>query len=68
MWIFIVLGELLESVLYYELKDEPWFDKEYSELLYQKKQAKLQCLQDPSEVNGNNLNNIRHEASRHKKG
>jgi hypothetical protein len=25
----------------------------------------LQWLQDPSELNGDNLNNIRHEASRH---
>jgi Fe-S cluster assembly ATPase SufC len=25
----------------------------------------LQCLQYPSEINGVNLNNIRHEASRH---
>jgi hypothetical protein len=25
----------------------------------------LQWLQDPSEINGNNLNNVRREASRH---
>jgi hypothetical protein len=25
----------------------------------------LQWLQDPSEINGDNLNNVRHEASRH---
>jgi hypothetical protein len=25
----------------------------------------LQWLQDPSKINGDNLNNIRHEASRH---
>jgi hypothetical protein len=31
----------------------------------QRKQAKLQCLQDPSEINGDNLNNVRLEASRH---
>jgi hypothetical protein len=30
-----------------------------------KKQAKLQWLQDPSEINGDNLNNVRREASRH---
>jgi hypothetical protein len=29
------------------------------------KQAKLQCLQDPNEINLDNLNNIRCEASRH---
>jgi hypothetical protein len=31
----------------------------------QRKQAKLQCLQDPSEINGDNPNNIRCETSRH---
>jgi hypothetical protein len=36
-----------------------------SELLDQRKQAKLQRLQDPKKVNGDNQNNIRHEASRH---
>jgi hypothetical protein len=30
-----------------------------------KKQAKLHWLQDPSEINRDNLNNVRHEASRH---
>jgi hypothetical protein len=34
-------------------------------LLYQRKQAKLKWLQDPSEINGDNLNNIRRETSRH---
>jgi hypothetical protein len=36
-----------------------------TELLDERKQAKLQCLQDPSEENGDNLYDIRHEASRH---
>jgi hypothetical protein len=36
-----------------------------SKLLDQKKQAKLQWLQDLSEMNGINLNNVRHEANRH---
>jgi hypothetical protein len=31
----------------------------------QKKQAKLQWLQDQSKINGDNLNNVRREASRH---
>jgi hypothetical protein len=31
--------------------------------LKERKQAKLQLLQDPSEINGNNLNNIRREAN-----
>jgi hypothetical protein len=34
-------------------------------VLDQRKEATLQLLQDPSEVNGNNLNNVRREASRH---
>jgi hypothetical protein len=41
-----------ESLGYYELKKhKPWFDEGCSELLDQRKQAKLQWLQDPSEIN-----------------
>jgi hypothetical protein len=55
-----------ESLGYFEFKKhKPWFDEGCSELLYQMKQAKLQWLQDPSEINGDNLNNVRREASRH---
>jgi hypothetical protein len=51
---------------YYELKKhKPWIDEGWSKVLDQRKQAKLQLLQDPSEINGNNLNNMKHEASRH---
>jgi iron uptake system EfeUOB component EfeO/EfeM len=46
-------------------KHKPWFDEGCSELLDQRKQAKLHWLQDPSEIIGDNLNNIRREASRH---
>jgi hypothetical protein len=46
-------------------KHKPWFDEGYPKLLDQRKQAKLQWLQDPSEINGNNLNNVRREASRY---
>jgi hypothetical protein len=54
-----------ESLDYYELKQhKPWFDEGCSEL-YQRKQAKLQWIQDPSEINGDNLNNVRCETSRH---
>jgi hypothetical protein len=54
------------SLGYYELKQhKPWFDKGCSKLLGQRKQDKVQLLQDPSQVNGDNLNNIQHEASRH---
>jgi hypothetical protein len=44
---------------------KPWFEEGCSKLLDQRKQAKLQWLQDPSEINGDNLNNVRREASRH---
>jgi hypothetical protein len=38
-----------ESLGYYELKKhKPWFDKGCSKLLDQRKQAKLQWLQDPN--------------------
>jgi hypothetical protein len=55
-----------ERVGYFELKKHnPWFGKGCSELLDQRKQVKLQWLQDPSEVNGDNLNSVRREASRY---
>jgi hypothetical protein len=34
-------------------------------IIIQRKQAKLQCLQDQSEINGDNLNNVRREARGH---
>jgi hypothetical protein len=55
-----------ESLGYYELKKhKPWFDEGCSKLLAQRKQTKLQWLQDPSEIKGDNLKNVRHETSRH---
>jgi hypothetical protein len=55
-----------ENLGYFESKThKPWFDEGCSELLDQRKQAKLQWLQDPSKINGDNLNNVRREASRH---
>jgi hypothetical protein len=55
-----------ESLGYFEFKKhKPWFDKGCSKLLDQRKQAKLKWLQDSSEINGDNLNNVRREASRH---
>jgi hypothetical protein len=42
----------------------PLLDKGCSELLDHGKQAKLQLLQDPSEINGDILNNVRLKASR----
>jgi hypothetical protein len=49
-------------------KHKPWFNEGCSKLLDQRKQAKLHWLQDPSEMNGDNLNNIRCDVSglRHK--
>jgi hypothetical protein len=53
-----------ESLGYYELKKhKPWFNEGHSKLLDQRKQAKLQWLQDPNEINGDNLNNIRRETT-----
>jgi hypothetical protein len=44
---------------YFEFKKhKPWFNEGCSELLDQRKEAKLQWLQDPSEINGNNMNTI----------
>jgi hypothetical protein len=55
-----------DSLSYYELKKhKPLFDEGYTELLGERKEAKLQWLQDPYEINEDNLNNIRQEASRH---
>jgi hypothetical protein len=45
-------------------KHKPWFDEGCSKLLDQRKQAKFQWLQDRSKINGDNLNNVRREASR----
>jgi hypothetical protein len=54
------------SLGYYELKQhKPWFDEGCSKLLDWRKEFKLQWLQDPSEINGDNLINVRREASRH---
>jgi prefoldin subunit 5 len=39
-------------------------DEGCSKLLDQRKQAKLQLLQDPRQIDGDNLNNIIHEANR----
>jgi hypothetical protein len=51
---------------YYELKKHKlWFDERCSKLLDQRKLAKLQWLQDPSEIDGDNLNYIRRETSRY---
>jgi hypothetical protein len=55
-----------DSLGYWELKKhKPWFDEACSKLVDQRKPAKLQWLQDPSEINGDNLRIVRREASRY---
>jgi hypothetical protein len=55
-----------ESLGYCELKKhKPWFDEECSKLIDQKKEANLQWLQDPNEINGNNLKIVIREVSRY---
>jgi len=50
----------------HELKQQKlWFDKECFGFLDQRKQATMQWVQDPSQSNVDNLNNVRREASRH---
>jgi hypothetical protein len=63
-WETIRISKFLpKSLDYYELKQhKPWFKKGCLKLLDQKKQA---WLQDSSKINGDNLNNITLEASRH---
>ena len=48
-----------------ELKQhKPWFDEECLRFLDQRKQAKVQWVQDPKQSNVGNRNNVRREASR----
>ena len=44
---------------------EPWFDEECLHFLDERKQEKLQWVQDPSQRNVDTLNNVRRAASRH---
>jgi hypothetical protein len=55
-----------DSLGYFELKKhKPWFDEGCSKLLNQRKEAKLQWLQDPGGINWDNMNIVRREASRY---
>jgi hypothetical protein len=55
-----------QSLGYNELKKhKPWFNEGCSKILDQRKQLELRWLKDSSEKNGDNVNNIRREASRH---
>jgi len=55
-----------ESLGLHELKqNKPWFDEECLGFFNQRKWAKMQWIQDPSQINVDNLNNVRREVSRH---
>jgi hypothetical protein len=54
-----------DNLGYQELKrNKPQFYDERSKLIDQRKQAKLQWLQNPSQINGHNLKHLRRETSR----
>jgi hypothetical protein len=69
----IMLGRVLEktsktsakdNLRYQKLKhNKPWFDDECSKLIDQQKQAKLQWLQNPGQINRDNFQNSRCETS-----
>jgi len=55
-----------ESIALQELKyNKPWFDEECLGFLDQRKHAKMQWIHDPSQNNVDNLNSVRHDASKH---
>jgi hypothetical protein len=55
-----------DSLGQHEMKQhKPWFDEECLGILDQRKQAETQWTQDPSQNNVDNLNKVRHDASRH---
>jgi hypothetical protein len=55
-----------EILYYFELQmHKTWFDGGCSKLLVEMKYLKLQWLEDPSEVNGDNLINVGCKANRH---
>jgi hypothetical protein len=54
-----------ESLGYYELKQhKPWSDEECSKSLNQRKQEAKQWLQNPNQINGDNLKRVMCEISR----
>jgi O-succinylbenzoate synthase len=54
-----------ESLGLYELKQhKAWLDEEYLPFLDQRKQVKVQWLQDANQSNVGNVNNVKREASR----
>ena len=60
----IIKTSAKESLGLHEWKQhKPWFDKECVDFLDQKKQAKMQWIQDPSQSNVDNRKNVRRNAS-----
>jgi hypothetical protein len=48
-----------DNIEYQKLKhNKTWFDDKCSKLIDKRKQVKLQWLQNPSQINGNNLQNL----------
>jgi len=55
-----------DSLGLHELKqNKPWFDEECLGFLDQRKRAKMQWMQNPSQSNVDILNNVRREVSKH---
>jgi hypothetical protein len=55
-----------ESLALLEMQQhKPCIDEESLHFLYERKQAKMQWIHDPSQSNVDNVNNVRREASRH---
>jgi len=46
-------------------QNKPWFDEEFLGFLDQRKHAKMQWIQNPSQSNIDILNNVRCEVIRH---
>jgi hypothetical protein len=58
--------QLIRVLGQYELRHyKLWFDEKCLGFLDQRKQATVQWLQDPNQSNVDNLNNVRHKASRY---
>ena len=62
---FYILSHYLIGGLHEWKQHKPLFDKECVDFLDHRKQAKMQWIQDTSRSNVDNLNKIRHDASRY---
>jgi hypothetical protein len=62
MVIFLPLNQL---GMHERKQHKPWFDEVCLVILDQRKQAKMQWMQDPSQSIVDNVNNVRRDASRH---